>query len=1704
LDSRLLSLPGALADRFSVERVLQEREHAAVFCVRDRTAEGCLRTLKLVSPRRSEVIDELAAEFRLLKGVRHPHLTAVLEFDREEDRFWLLREFVDGPSLASLDREMTPDQRRAVFADLLRGLGHLHARGLLHLDLKPENILLRQEGADFRGVLTDFGFAARNEVREVSGEDPVRGTPLFVAPEVLLGLKPDARSDLFSLGVALVATLPGVPDLDPGRLYTRFPGVSFAEALDLDLETLGGDLGSVLVRLLATNPDSRPRSAAAVLAELEPEGATEPDPLTYLSMLRPPPAFVTDPLAGRLEQFLHRPSHPVLWLEAQNAPEAREVLERGRYQAALARLQLRDLSAEQIAPESSTEPVLVQRRQSAKALNRARQILSNGERALVLAPIGREADELAAAAVAAARILLDPGPSRSEQARLLIVSDRHLEEPLRKRLIAAAGEPLCLEGLSREGLVAHLQQLEGRGAAEGSAAAPRLARLAQALLEACGEDPDRIESVLSQLVRKGDAPVCAGNFDFSGVEPEQLLELARDREGLESLGRAALEVLALLDLLDGGVPLHDLLELLEAAQEEALDPLLRRRRISYQAGGQVRIERSGLGRAAFALLDASMRSELASRILAREGLETWKHPLVLAVAGRTADALDLLREEHSLLRSLEASRVTRLLEDLANSCVQDPGALRSARELLSEHLIYSGQLERAAALCEELLAEPEIDRAGTIRMLSRAATIDLMASRLDQAEDRFRKARRKLRKPGAKTLEATRLEVERGLGFARFLKGDAAGAMRSLDAARRSYLDEGREVPHWIQILLGTFAFRAGSPDRAREELAKGLAAARAHGDLEAVASALTNQATLLMGEGSLEQARQALEEARAIRAKLSHPFEEAVILSNLGILLRDSGELAEAAHHLREAARLQLGLGDSKGHAIALSNLSSVEGLGGNLAGGLLLLSRAIEILSGLGARVEERLSRCRLAELLIEAGLERAAREALPEQAEPDEAARLSGQILLCRALFELRFGQPEDGLPKARDAASQLKAAGDLAGAARALLVLARILVRCGSWPAARRHLNEARRFAPPRLEAELLLLQAELAAGLCAQEEALALLGRARDAARRTGQTVTRVRIAAEWVRLARQAAPSHVEQGLRELSLSLAGVKLPPDEAGEERTAVVRLLGTQLASGLDMPIQEPDAAAPDPARVTTEGVSDEVFRTFVALNRSLSREQEASRLLERLLEHAVSLSGGHRGFLLLLTDGQVVFETRSGDVDPSSEEVSRSIVLEAIRERRPLLTSNASSDQRLRDRHSIQQLDLRSVLCVPFRTSKGAEGAIYVDNPIREGAFSARSVDLIEALAGQAAIAISNLERREEIERLNRELEQRAQRSERELVDLRQHLEEQQRSADQELIGHSESLADTKRLAVRFAKTDMPVLIYGESGTGKELLARLTHQHSARADQVFVAENCSAVPEPLMESEFFGHLKGAFTGADRDREGLFVTADRGTLFLDEVGDMPPGMQTKLLRVLQEGKVRPVGSMEDRPVDVRLICATHRDLQQMVREGTFREDLYYRIRGATLTLPPLRERLGDIPLLAGHFVAALNREAGGDKRLSKRLVRDLMRHHWPGNVRELQSEVTRLYHLAEGDLVEEGFQDTLAAGSFAGGDETRAVTQVKPIMEIEKDAIRLALEQTGGNRDEAARRLSISRATFYVKLKKYGLNEEVPSSRSKRPS
>lgn len=318
-----------------------------------------------------------------------------------------------------------------------------------------------------------------------------------------------------------------------------------------------------------------------------------------------------------------------------------------------------------------------------------------------------------------------------------------------------------------------------------------------------------------------------------------------------------------------------------------------------------------------------------------------------------------------------------------------------------------------------------------------------------------------------------------------------------------------------------------------------------------------------------------------------------------------------------------------------------------------------------------------------------------------------------------------------------------------------------------------------------------------------------------------------------------------------------------------------------------------------------------------------------------------------------------------------------------------------------------------------------------------------------------------------------------------------------RSGFGNIIGRSRAMQEVYSLITKVADSDAPVLISGESGTGKELVASALHYNSSRRDRMFVAQNCSAFNEHLLESELFGHVKGAFTGAIRDKEGLFEVADGGTFFLDELGEMSPALQVKLLRVLQDGTFTPVGGTRMKKVDVRILAATNRDLGKMMEQGTFREDLYYRLNVVNVKLPPLRERPDDIPMLAEYFLAQYAAKRSAEpKSLSEESLRALVSYHWPGNIRQLQNEIERLVLMSGHDRVITGdlLSEQIRRGAAPPGQEESADSGLdlkRAVEMLEKRKISEALSRNGGNKSEAAKELGISRSNLISKVKEYGL-------------
>lgn len=481
-----------------------------------------------------------------------------------------------------------------------------------------------------------------------------------------------------------------------------------------------------------------------------------------------------------------------------------------------------------------------------------------------------------------------------------------------------------------------------------------------------------------------------------------------------------------------------------------------------------------------------------------------------------------------------------------------------------------------------------------------------------------------------------------------------------------------------------------------------------------------------------------------------------------------------------------------------------------------------------------------------------------------------------------------------------------------------------------------------------------------------------------------------------------------------------------------------------------------------------------LESLYGLARELLQGGEYDQILDAILRHTVEALRAERGFLVLLRgesfDFKVVRGWRRDELESARDTVSRSILQEALRAEGALLVEDALSDPRFGKKQSVARLQLRSVLAAPLRLESKVVGALYVE--IRAAAaFGEPERVLFSEILSLSAQALTASLKRLVLEERNSALE-------RDLL---------ARYSFPGVITKDAAFLRVLESVARVAKSGLPVLVQGQSGTGKELIARALHLNSARPRGPFVTINCGALSPALLESELFGHVKGAFTGAQSHKEGLLTVADQGTLFLDELAELPKELQAKLLRALQFGEVLPVGATRPQIVDVRFVAATHRDLEDEVRQGRFREDLFYRLNAAILQLPALKDRPGDILLLFHHFLReAATKEGRPIPRVTPTLERALEGYAWPGNVRELENEAKRLLAMTPPD--EPLTVDRLSARITSRTAEAPILTR---LVEQEKELIELHLRLAQGNRTHAAKSLGITREGLRQKMKRYGL-------------
>ncbi|MCC7170970.1 MAG: sigma 54-interacting transcriptional regulator [Planctomycetes bacterium] len=1624
--------------------------------------------------------EQALREAQALLRIHHPGLVAATDvrIDPSDGALVVAFPFVRGSPTTAALRSAPIEEILAVFTQILRAVGVLHRRGFVHRDLKPDNVLVAGSAGQRRAFVIDFGFARR----PVPGDAVIAGTLAYMAPEVLEGRAASVRSDLFSIGLMLFEAL-------SGRLPTQgqhgVDAVRTQTAGDFRLPAdvaarLPAAIVELVRHLLRRDPSLRPASAVEVLeklARITGLGAA----LETLESLRcavDALEFTGDDARALLDAAVPDGGGSMRIRVPPGAED--EVARTIRARAAAMGRPVVDVRADELRALDVAETVAAIERDSIVLVPAApADLAARPPRAdvLLVLVVARTAPDTAAAVVV-------PDPSLDEVHRAVSVQVGLEAAPAwLARLRGAAGlEPravraalrLALEGgvlVADRGVVRvdaarHLERLPLRGVEFASAAA-EIDRLDQAEARALaaaasttlplpsGPDRDRIApaDVWRRLAERGLVDrddrdrvvlvrddVATACIDSARVTDESCGMVAAALRRAATDDPVALGEAGRLDLRAGRS---------EFAVRDLLEAGIRLRRL-----GRAREARAFLELAAKEPLEPSRRLELARWIADCQYLEGDDDGVLTTI--ESARALDGDADLRASVAAIEARVLARRgTLDAALACVERAllpssiGAvargllLLTRSHLLKELGLADLALRAADSALEVLPRDAALERASALNVRANALS---ELSRVEEAVVAYTEAERLARSAG---------------------RADLAALAVANHAA--------------IRVDAGQFG-------RAIAVLEPALAEFRSSGELRHAETLIVTLIGARLARGEIGAARGLAGLARRCFEGGGSPRNAALVQRRLAEVELRAGSVVDATRLLEQAAAAEASVGRELGLAlfsildgrVALWRGERVKAR--RLAAlGLRVLARhrgSDEFLDAAQALAEMHLweRRCGAARFVARCGVSRSRAALKPQR---------RAQLLVLVAAAERDRGDREAALMLAD-------------GAARALGDGADGLV-CG----------------------EIAAVRAVAYESLGREGDADAAFAVALAALQSEGAAIERARALAASASVRLERARRGTTDGSRAGSARAAGLLSAVRDDLERAIAAQRAAGhVPLGEEIARVTQALDAVAG--LRSERGGALGGVERRLVGLERLLdvtkavNTEFDPVRLLAIMLDAAIELCGARRGFVILVQDDKV--EVRAArnfveqDVQNPEFEISHSVARRVALTGEPIVTSDALRDQRLRSISSIAQLRVLSILCVPLVSHERVLGSLYVDHPDRVDCFDQGHLDLLADFAQVAGIALErarlhreNAERasqlavaNERIERLNRELMDTVAAQAKELVDVKDVLAAERRALANRydyaaIVSRSAAMREVLGLLDRVTDTNFPVLILGESGTGKELVARALHCNGPRREKAFVSVNCAAMTATLIEAELFGFVRGAFTGAERDREGLFEVAHGGTLFLDEIGDMTLELQSRLLRAIQSGEFFRVGGRAPIHVDVRVIAATHRTLQELIQRGAFREDLYYRLNVAQVRLPPLRERGGDIPLLVSHFAADAARELGtAAKSFTRAALAALERYAWPGNVRELQNEIRRLTALL-GDRAVVDVADLSEPMRARRADLPEAVLDKswKELMDAEERRILAhSLRLAGGNKVEAARRLGITLRGLYKILERHG--------------
>lgn len=1225
--------------------------------------------------------------------------------------------------------------------------------------------------------------------------------------------------------------------------------------------------------------------------------------------------------------------------------------------------------------------------------------------------------------------------SATERERLAVLS-RALPDDGSVAVVVASKVPL----VARDHVSIELEPLERRDVEAWLRAEIPAAALGE-IVRATAGYPKEIAALLAQLDgAEWDSRVLARAVASSGVARGEI-----DLGDLDDDARATLA-----EIVAGAV--------LDAAPGPALDALAARGLVARDPDGARLLRRSDTARVARALGERAMKAAhraLAARAESRLEAEPRRDDLraswivhlaqvepdraarALAGAPPSSSGVELRRaadaivaagraNEPSVIRRCaeiyaEAGEPARALAFVARGLARRPAQDERVRlrQIAGQCYAQSGDSKRAVSALRRILP----DVVGRPEHARVAAALSLALLKRGADAEAFAVVRDAL--AGAQAAPAAvRLDLLLNAAFATSRAGSLDEARASLARARE--IADGASPRGRFRLASATafVEYGAGETPLATRAYKDALDLAEEHGLDDVVASAALNYGAACHEQGDLGRALEAYGRGRRLAAALAMPTTEVTLAFNLAKVYADVGSHDRARAHAEATKLAARREGMRLLEAGACAVLAEVASLAGEHRASAQHLADAERLIAGAGDReaVDLALQRARA---LVASGDRAGAERALAAcEAKVRALATRDAEAawLGIRAAVALADGRPADATLDLERALSLAESSGQRGLVAELEAKTAEAFAAAGSDFLSERHAARAREI----WERTLASLPEEL-----------------HDAFRRHP---TRAKV----------FAPARPESA--------------------------------------------------PARVVEAAID---VRRILEINRRLNSAMTTNAVLEEAMDAAISLTNAERGFLLVRADRGVVRADRgerlrvtvARNVDRETLrqghlKFSRTVAERVVQTGEPVIAVDAAFDPRFVKARSVHAMKLKSLMCVPIRSPDGILGAIYVDHRFSAGGFRAELIDVLLALGDQAALALEKARLVDELrvkskalEEQNAEIERLARGQALEIARLKRTIEEDEHRGPaarprfdyRGIVATSPPMKRVFGVLDRVIDADVTVLVRGESGTGKERIARAIHDNSARAGAPFVAINCGALPETLLEAELFGYKRGAFSGATRDHPGLFASARGGTLFLDELGEMPASMQVKLLRVLQEHEVRPLGANEAVTTDVRLVCATNRVLADEVRAGRFREDLYYRVAVVEIELPPLRDRIEDVLPIAESILARLATELGRPQAtLDRSGERALLAHSWPGNVRELENVLTKAFLLAQGSSIGASDLELGAASAPAKGPSVALRARIVA-----------TLEETDWNVVLTSQLLGMPRATLYRKMRRFGL-------------